>query len=60
MTGPWATFRRITVAADPCACGRSGRTVTDPVTRYSDLNGDDDELICGGTIEQYLWGVVER
>ena len=58
--GGLVTGDRITVAADPCACGRPGRTVTDPVTRYRDLNGDDDKLTCGGTIEQYIRGVVER
>jgi hypothetical protein len=42
-----------------CACGRPGPIIQDSIQRYSELSGaGDDKLTCGGTIEQYIRGVV--
>ncbi|HVV29530.1 MAG TPA: hypothetical protein VHC41_01495 [Mycobacteriales bacterium] len=43
----------------PCECGRPGPIIQDSIQRYSELSGGaDDKLTCGGTIEQYIRGVV--
>jgi hypothetical protein len=42
-----------------CDCGRPGPIMRDSIQRYSELSGAaDDKLTCGGTIEQYIRGVV--
>jgi hypothetical protein len=42
-----------------CSCGRTGTVIQDSIQRYSELSaGGDDKLTCGGTIEQYIRGVV--
>ncbi|MCW2527576.1 MAG: hypothetical protein JWM76_2436 [Pseudonocardiales bacterium] len=42
-----------------CECGRQGPVIEDSIQRYSELSGAaDDKLTCGGTIEQYIRGVV--
>lgn len=42
-----------------CECGRPGPIIQDSIQRFSELSGaGDDKLTCGGTIEQYIRGVV--
>lgn len=55
VTGDRAAARFI----DKCECGRPGPVVEDSITRYSELSaGGDDKLTCGGSIDQYIRGVV--
>lgn len=39
-----------------CACGRTGPTIRDSVTRYSDTG--DDKLDCAGTFDAYVKGAL--
>lgn len=42
-----------------CSCGRSGTVIAGTITRYGENTpGGDDKLTCGGTIEQYIRGIV--
>jgi hypothetical protein len=55
--GRWGgiiTGDRIEVDFRQCACGRPGPTIADTVTRYSELEGNDDKLSCAGTMEAYV------
>jgi hypothetical protein len=45
---------RIEVDFGQCACGRPGPTIADTVTRFSELEGNDDKLSCAGTMEAYV------
>ena len=39
-----------------CPCGRKGATVLNPVNRYTDLTGVEDNIQCAGTIDAYIRG----
>lgn len=41
-----------------CPCGRTGPTIFDAITRYSDLK-DDDKITCAGTMDAYVRGFIE-
>jgi hypothetical protein len=48
--GGFITGDEITVEWDkPCACGRTGAYVAEPIQRYSDKNGGDDKITCAAT-----------
>ena len=47
---------KVKVDFGPCPCGRKGMTVLDPVHRYTDLTGDEDNIQCAGTIDAYIRG----
>jgi hypothetical protein len=49
---------RIIADLGPCPCGKSGPTVLDEITRYSDLP-DGDKITCAGTIDAYVRGFIE-
>jgi hypothetical protein len=42
-----------------CPCGRSGPTVFDDITRYSDLP-DGDKITCAGTVDAYVRGFIDE
>jgi hypothetical protein len=45
---------RIEVDFSRCQCGRPGPTIADTITRYIELEGNDDKLSCAGTMEAYV------
>jgi hypothetical protein len=47
---------KVKVDFGPCPCGRKGMTVLDPVARYTDLTGSEDQIQCAGTIDAYIRG----
>jgi hypothetical protein len=62
-SGHWGgvvTGDRVTANFSPtCACGRPGPTIENSIVRYSEITGAaDDKLTCGGTIDQYIRGVL--
>jgi len=57
--GGVVTGDKVTASYAPCPCGRLGPTIEDSVVRYSELSTDgDDKLACGGTIEEYIRGII--
>ena len=40
-----------------CACGRSGPTLFDSITRFAQV-GEDDHIGCAGTIDSYIRGEI--
>ena len=59
--GRWGgiiTGDRVTVDFKPrCACGRTGPTLFDNITRFSQV-GEDDHIGCAGTIDGYIRGEI--
>jgi hypothetical protein len=47
---------KVKVDFGPCPCGRQGMTVLNPVQRYTDLTGNEDQIQCAGTIDAYIRG----
>ena len=43
--------------AERCACGRTGPTLLDSITRWAQI-GEDDHIGCAGTIDAYIRGAV--
>ncbi|WP_344420123.1 hypothetical protein [Pseudonocardia ailaonensis] len=59
--GGLVTGDRATADFGRCECGRPGPTIEDSVVRYSELGqGDDDRLLCSGTIDAYIRGLVRE
>jgi hypothetical protein len=42
-----------------CPCGRSGPTILDEISRFSDL-ADGDKITCAGTMDAYVRGFIEE
>jgi len=59
--GRWGgliTGDKVTVDFKPrCACGRSGPTLFDNITRFAQV-GEDDHIGCAGTIDGYIRGEI--
>lgn len=59
--GRWGgviTGDKVTVDFSPrCACGRSGPTLLDNITRFASA-GQDDHIGCAGTIDSYIRGAL--
>jgi hypothetical protein len=47
---------RIEVDYGPCACGTKSPSISEPIQRYADLEGDD-KIACSGTIDAYVRGL---
>jgi hypothetical protein len=47
---------KIEVDYGPCPCGAKSPSITDPILRYADLEGDD-KIACSGTIDAYVRGI---
>ena len=48
---------KISIDFSPCPCGHKGPSISDNVTRYSDLQNGDDKIGCAGTVDAYVRGV---
>ena len=61
VSGRWGgvvSGDKISVDFVGCECGRPGPTIADSITRYMELDGNDDKLSCAGTMEAYVRAVV--
>jgi hypothetical protein len=47
---------KIEVDYAPCICGAKSPSISDPIVRYADLEGDD-KIACSGTIDAYVRGL---
>jgi hypothetical protein len=59
MDGRWGGIisgDRIEVDFSPCTCGAKSPSITDNITRYADLGGDD-KIGCSGTVDAYVRGL---
>jgi hypothetical protein len=48
---------KISINFSPCACGSKGASISDNITRYADIEGDD-KIGCAGTVDAYVRGVA--
>ncbi len=47
---------KIEVDYAPCDCGAKSPSISEPIQRYADLEGDD-KIACSGTIDAYVRGI---
>ena len=49
------TGDKIEIDFSPCSCGAQSPSISDTITRYADLKGDD-KIGCAGTVDSYVRG----